>query len=660
MVKKLSIVFIVLSLIMFLAGCDKKEATDTDATDKSTQTQEKKENEPAATETPKTDVNVSEKEDSKDSSEAEKTGFTLYYPSFMQELEGETLVLDKAPERIVCLSNTALQVLVRFNVKPVAITSLSENADFPDWVRELPQIQVGMNGLDIESVVAMEPDLVMVGEYQKADYGKQFEDAGIKVYYTTEGPSVTYTETREGTIAIAKSFGTEAQVKEMEAAFDAVESRCADYTSSHDVRKIMIFFAQPGSYQQTSQGYLGSMLKMLPFENISDSLIDPSLRTAPCDVETCIKENPDLIFAISPGVKDGEQVRVMFEEVFDADRDLWNQMDAVKNNDIIYLGTEYISSKGFQIVDSVNKLVDLLEEMDNASKGVTIEYPANMQAMGYTEPLVLESRPVKVVSLSTSPVLALNRLDVNMIAVPASSVVTWPENMKDVTTLQLAHNTNFDIETVVAMEPDLVILGYTSADTYGKVLTDVGIPVYYVDAGHMVSYDSVKMQTEVLINAFGKNSEAGKEMLQAFSDLENKLVDTRKLLEGKTVMVLQSAPPSHYIQTKGGTLGSMADMIGLTNVYVNDKTFMAPVDYETAIDLDPDLVLCVGMSPTGEGHKALMEEDFANNPDYWNSIEAIAEGNVIYLPIQYVSSAGINVIDHINALADLVTAHFAE
>ena len=130
-----------------------------------------------------------------------------------------------------------------------------------------------------------------------------------------------------------------------------------------------------------------------------------------------------------------------------------------------------------------------------AEDAITIQYPENMQAQGYTEPVVLEKMPERVVCMSTSPVLALCNLGVKIIAAPSSSVVTWPESMADATLLQLAHNTNFDIETVVAMEPDLVILGSTSKDTYGAVLTDAGIPVYYVDAGHTVSYDSIKAQT---------------------------------------------------------------------------------------------------------------------------------------------------------------------
>lgn len=593
---------------------------------------------------------------------------TLYYPGYLQKSEGETLTLSKMPERIVCLSNAALQILVRCDIHPIAVTTPSSSVDYPDWVKELPVISTGMSSLDIEAVLALEPDLVIVGSYQKETYGQQFADAGVHVYYTSEGPSIAYNEAKEEALTLARSFGAEALVQEIADEFAAVEARAADYSAAHARQSMMIFFHTPGAYQQTSQGYLGSMLAMLPFDNLSDTLVDPASRTVPIDTETAISMNPDVIFAISPTAPTAEVLQSVYEEAFAENADLWNQLDAVHNGNVIYLSNEYVTSKGVQIVNSLNKLIDLLEERfpaeassGAAAAGVTIPYPANMQEKGYTDPVALATRPAKVVCMSSTPVLALYEMGVNMIAIPTSTVVTWPEDLAaNARQMQLAHNTNFDIETVVALEPDLVLLGYTSADTYGKVLTEAGVPVYFVDAGHTVSYDSIKSQTEALAEAFGRDDEAGAAVMRRFAGLEARLEGVREKLTGKTVIVLQSAPPSHYIQTSGGTLGSMAEMIGLTNVYSNGAHHMAQLDLETAIDYDPDIVLCVGMSPTGEGHRQLMEEDFAKNPDYWNSIPAIAQGRVLYLPVSYVSSAGINVIDNISTLADLVLAHIEE
>lgn len=295
------------------------------------------------------------------------------------------------------------------------------------------------------------------------------------------------------------------------------------------------------------------------------------------------------------------------------------------------------------------------------NSSVTLEYPATLQALGYTEPLVLDKMPEKVVCMSTAPVLALHELGVHMIAIPTTSVVGWPEDLvANAVQIAVTMNSNFDIETVIAMEPDLVIMGYTSKDTYGVVLENVQIPVYYVDAGHTVSYESIKNQTQVLINAFAPGSEAGTALMQRFANLEARLAETKKTLEGKTVMVLQSAPPSHYIQTADGTLGTMARMIGLTNVYENNASPMVQIDYELALDYNPDVVLAVGMSATGEAHLELMKADFEKNPEYWNAIPAIERGDIIGLPVTYCSTAGINIIDNINALTDIIEAHFAK
>lgn len=292
---------------------------------------------------------------------------------------------------------------------------------------------------------------------------------------------------------------------------------------------------------------------------------------------------------------------------------------------------------------------------------VTLAYPENMQEKGYTLPLVLEEMPSRVVVMTSTPVLTLYELGVDMIAIPTTSVVRWPGDLAaSATMLNTAMNANFDIETVIALDPDLVMMGYTSEETYGQIVTDAGIPVYYLDAGHTVSYDSIKQQTQVLIEAFGANSEAGQAILDRFAALEERLAATREALAGTSAMVLQSSPPDHYIQTDGGTLGSMAAMLGLTNVYENNEASMVLIDYENAISYDPDLVLAVGRSATGEEHQALMEADFANNEAYWQSIGAIADGKILYLPVDYVSSAGIHVMNTIDALVDAVTAKLAE
>ena len=62
-------------------------------------------------------------------------------------------------------------------------------------------------------------------------------------------------------------------------------------------------------------------------------------------------------------------------------------------------------------------------EVDTEGKFV-LEYPEDMQELGYTDPIVLDEVPERVVSLSAAPVLALYELGVNLVGIPNSMVVT--------------------------------------------------------------------------------------------------------------------------------------------------------------------------------------------------------------------------------------------
>lgn len=300
---------------------------------------------------------------------------------------------------------------------------------------------------------------------------------------------------------------------------------------------------------------------------------------------------------------------------------------------------------------------------DTVAESFILEYPDDLQNLGFTEPIVLEKTPERVVALSAAPVLALYELGVNMVGVPNSTVVTWPEDLKNNTatvSFSVMSAQDFDYEAVVALNPDLVLLGYTGAETAGATLESLGIPVYYLSAGHTVSYDSIKMMTEELIDAFAIDEEkkaAGEAIMDRFVALEERMERAKETFAGKTVMVLQSGGDAHYIQTAGGTLGSMAAMIGLENVFVNEGSSMVQLDFEQALEYDPDVLMCVG-AVSAEEHKVAMEGAYAKNEAYWNSIEAVKNGDVIYLPVTYCSTAGINVIDNINALIDTVAEFY--
>lgn len=292
-------------------------------------------------------------------------------------------------------------------------------------------------------------------------------------------------------------------------------------------------------------------------------------------------------------------------------------------------------------------------------------YPEDMQALGFTEPLVLEGVPQRIVCLSTAPVLALYEMGANLVGIPTSRVVTWPEDLVAATEpvqFSAMSSSDFDYECIVELEADLVLVGSSSTEV-GEQIESLGIPVYYVFAGHTVSYDNIKAQTEALVKAFSLDEAStakGEEIMGRFTALEDRLAAVQPVYAGKKVMVLQSGDTAnHYIQTARGTLASMAAMMGFENVYENEASSMAKLDFEQALDYNPELVLCVG-SGTAQEHQALMEQAYSENEAYWYSIDAIKNGDVIYLPVEFCSTAGIHVVDSINTLIDCIEAFYAE
>lgn len=355
-----------LSLTLLATGCGNTASSSAAAENKASESVQTEapvtSTAPAASEQEKTVVSTVEETSVVEAQEPEKDGFTMYYPESMVETYGENLHLDEKPEKIVCLSNAALQIMVRCDVRPIAVTSPASSVEYPDWVSELPVITTGMSQLDTESIIAMEPDLVIMGKHLQEDFGPILDDAGIPVYYTSEGPSITYTEVKEEAIALTKSFGDQAAQEQVQQEFDDLEARAASFSDKMETKTAMILFSFLPSYQQTSKGYLGSMLSMLPIENLSDTLIDPEDRTAPLDLEKLVELDPEVIFAISPMSADAAELEASYQEEIANNPAIWDNLQAVKNGNIIYLSSEYVTSKGIQIINSMNSLMDLLEE----------------------------------------------------------------------------------------------------------------------------------------------------------------------------------------------------------------------------------------------------------------------------------------------------------
>lgn len=289
---------------------------------------------------------------------------TIPYPSFMQEKFGKGLTLEKYPEKIVDLSTSTLYLMDKMGIKPIAVSTTVKTTRSADTFKEAQKIQSGMNTVDTESVIKLQPDLVIMSAYHREKFGKVLEDLKIPVYYTVEGPAVNYERNKEATLTIAEGFGGPAAKEDVAKLYSAVEKKAADFKAKHKSRTSMVLFGMDSSYQASSKSFFGSIIKQLPFENLTDKFGGPDVNVAQVSMENIVKYNPEVLFLIAPPM--GYQPKALqgaFMARVMKDKALWGKVKAVQDKHYIALPGNYTTSRGLEIVIDFSNLIDQLGEI---------------------------------------------------------------------------------------------------------------------------------------------------------------------------------------------------------------------------------------------------------------------------------------------------------
>lgn len=291
----------------------------------------------------------------------ETTQFVLDYPESMKAQGYEVLVLDNIPTRIVCTATAPVLTLYAMGASLIAIPESSATthlfAENPDLVALKSLMSDEFN---IEDVVALNPDLVILATSYKDSYGVTLEELGFSVYYQASGHGVSYETVKEESMCLINAFAVDDESREIAdeliGSFSDVEAVCADASASNAGTKIMVLQAGGVNYVygQTSGGTLGSMMKMLGFENVADETAAESMFAI--DYETALVDQPDLLVVVGAG--DAAATEEMMGEIIAANPEYWNAMTAVTEGRVLYLGVEYIAVYGIGYVSALENLAE--------------------------------------------------------------------------------------------------------------------------------------------------------------------------------------------------------------------------------------------------------------------------------------------------------------
>ena len=251
-----------------------------------------------------------------------------------------------------------------------------------------------------------------------------------------------------------------------------------------------------------------------------------------------------------------------------------------------------------------------------------------------------------VVATSVAVTEILDALGVKVSGVPSTSY-ELPESTEGA--VEIGNPMSPDLEIIKSLNPTVVVSVDTLGSDYMELFTQNNIPSEFVS---LESLDGLKDAISLLGERFNKKEEA--EVL--LTDLEDKEIEVKKkaeAIENPDILLLFAAPGSTMIATSKSYIGSLVELVGGRNIVEDNSTSFTTYNKEDLAMLNPDKIL-VMVHAMPEETKAALEAEMASD-SAWQNINAVKDGNVIYLDSEYFGmSAKLNVIEGLDILSDIV------
>jgi len=282
-------------------------------------------------------------ENNEENNEENEASDEVEYPVTVTDGFGEEFTMEEEPKTIVSLmpSNTEIAYALDLGEKMVAG---SDHDNYPEEALELEK--VGGMELNIEAILALEPDLVLAHPGNDPDAIEQLEDSDLAVYVVQD--ATNFDEVYESIEAVAQITGSAAKGEEiietMQADLEEIVET-AESIEEDDMKTVYIEISPEPEIYTPGKG---------TFEDDILSLINAVNGAADEDgwvmisEEAVIEMNPDVIIATYDYVEDIEEGIMS--------RDGWGDITAVQDEAVVVVDTDLVSRPGPRLVEGALEL----------------------------------------------------------------------------------------------------------------------------------------------------------------------------------------------------------------------------------------------------------------------------------------------------------------
>ncbi|WP_460776562.1 siderophore ABC transporter substrate-binding protein [Microbacterium sp. GXF7504] len=268
--------------------------------------------------------------------------------------------------------------------------------------------------------------------------------------------------------------------------------------------------------------------------------------------------------------------------------------------------------------------------------------------------------PTSVVALDNRTFETLSDWGVELSAAAVSLMPATNPYKTDESILDIGNHREPNLETLVAVEPDLVINGQRFTqyqDDIAALVPDATI----IDLDPREGEDfgaELKRQVTVLGEIFGKQAEAA-ELVDGFDAAVERVIDAYDADDTVMAVTTSGGEIGYIAPTVGRTLGPVFDLLGLTPALqvegATDDHQGDDISVEAIADSNPDWILVMDRDAavSADDPAYTPAADILENSEALAGVTAVAEGRIVYMPADTYTNEGIQTYtEFLNALAD--------
>lgn len=188
-------------------------------------------------------------------------------------------------------------------------------------------------------------------------------------------------------------------------------------------------------------------------------------------------------------------------------------------------------------------------------------------------------------------------------------------------------NNSPDAEKILSVKPDVIFSTYSSDKSSADELqSKTNIPVVVVSYGKQSTFDPDVYNSLQIIGKVTNNANRAQQVVNYMKNCKNDLYKrTKDVPENKrpsTYIGAVSMKGSHGIESTQGNYSLLKAVNGKNVVDETGKTGTVMIDKEKLLKWNPEKVFI------DEGGLQVVQEDYKKNPDYYNNLSAVKNGEV--------------------------------